>query len=151
MSAAEMEAAEAEAADVFREEEETGGRAEQSISSNAAPVVVAGAGAEGGERRGGGGLQTPPPVSPTAPPACSGPPEVSAGEEALRSCLARLEAGGFLRVCEGGKTFVCDDMMLVDQVRAKPGLSLVFGYFQSKARAGDNTKWAAPAVRSVRQ
>lgn len=39
-----------------------------------------------------------------------------AGLGALRSCLEMLEAGGFLRVCEGGKTFICDDVMLIDQV-----------------------------------
>lgn len=38
------------------------------------------------------------------------------GLEALLSCLGMLEAGGFLRVCDGGRTFVCDDVMLIDQV-----------------------------------
>lgn len=71
------------------------------------------------------GLRTPTPASPaTARKAASAidksagvDSEPGAGEEALRSCLAMLEAGGFLRLCEGGKTFVCDDMMLMDQVR----------------------------------
>lgn len=71
------------------------------------------------------GLRTPPPASPaTARRAASAIDKSTrvgsgsgAGEEALRSCLAMLEAAGFLRLCEGGKTFVCDDMMLMDQVR----------------------------------
>lgn len=117
MSAA-ASAAAAEAVEFLREEEGTGEGAEQGVSSNATPAVATGGGigAGGGERQGGSGLRTPPPVSPTAA-ACPGPPGLAAGEEALRSCLAMLEAGGFLRVCEGGKTFVCDDVMLMDQVR----------------------------------
>lgn len=71
------------------------------------------------------GLRTPPPVSPATARRAASAIDTSAGvgsgsgagEEALRSCLAMLEAGGFLRLCEGGKTFVCDDMMLIDQVR----------------------------------
>lgn len=39
-----------------------------------------------------------------------------AGLKALLSCLKVLEESGFLRVCEEGKTFVCDDVMLIDQV-----------------------------------
>ena len=111
-------AAVAAAAEFLREEEGSGGGARQGTSGNAAPAAATGAGVgvEGGEPQGGSGLRTPPPVSPTAA-ACSGPPGVAAGEEALRSCLAMLEAGGFLRVCDGGKTFVCDDVMLMDQVR----------------------------------
>ncbi|CAN0184561.1 unnamed protein product, partial [Discosporangium mesarthrocarpum] len=38
--------------------------------------------------------------------------------EALCSCLTMLEAGGFLRVEEGGQSFVCDDLMLLDKVYA---------------------------------
>ncbi|CAN0204257.1 unnamed protein product [Ectocarpus sp. 6 AP-2014] len=78
------------------------------------------------------GLRTTTPASPaTARSAASAidksagvDSEPGTGEEALRSCLAMLEAGGFLRLCEGGKTFVCDDMMLMDQVYASTPFKL---------------------------
>lgn len=42
----------------------------------------------------------------------------AAGRHALRSLLEMLEARGFLRVYERDRTFICDDLMLVDQVSA---------------------------------
>lgn len=39
-----------------------------------------------------------------------------AGLKALLSCLKVLEESGFVRVREEGKSFVCDDVMLIDQV-----------------------------------
>lgn len=137
-------AAVASAAEFLREEG-AGGGAEQGVSVNTVPVVAIGAVAEeGGEKaRGGSGLRTPSPVRPTAA-ASSGPPGMTAGEEALRSCLAMLEAGGFLRVCEGGKMFVCDDVMLMDQVRKRKNTRsapacIWFVAVRPRSRTGDES------------
>eukprot|EP00903_Cladosiphon_okamuranus_P010785 g10191.t1 len=117
----------------FLREEEAGGGAQQGVSVNTVPAVATRAAAGmGGEARGGSGLSTFP-VSPTAA-ASSGPPGMTSGEEALRSCLAMLEAGGFLRVCEGGKTFICDDVMLIDQVYASTPFKLRKGLHKEAAQ-----------------
>lgn len=58
-------------------------------------------------------------IAGTAPGGTSGGPSAvaqSRGRSQLLSCLRMLQAGGFLRVCEKDKTFICDDLMLVDQV-----------------------------------
>ncbi|CAN0024144.1 unnamed protein product, partial [Hapterophycus canaliculatus] len=107
---------------------EDGGSALTTVAAAAAAAVRGGGIEQDGTRErpgvssGEAGLRTPPRTSPPVSPAgskttsgCSGSGS-GAGGEALRSCLAMLEAGGFLRVCEGGKCFICDDAMLMDQV-----------------------------------
>ncbi|CAN0334615.1 unnamed protein product, partial [Laminaria digitata] len=63
------------------------------------------------------------------------------GLEVLRSCLGMLEAGGFLRVCEGGETFICEDVMLIDQVYASTPFKLRKGLHKEAA------KWIAERHR----
>ncbi|CAM9585413.1 unnamed protein product [Scytosiphon promiscuus] len=80
--------------------------------------------------------RTPPPASPVGSKskAVRSGSGSGAGEEALRSCLAMLEAGGFLRVCEGGESFICDDAMLMDQVYASTPFKLRKGLHKEAAQ-----------------